>query len=258
MPPSATPTPAPSTPAGTTTPPPPGETPNPGTTEPPAVAARAADFVGTTAVLKRQVLRIKLTCLLGGRISLRRNGRSIATKRFACVGRAAHPKLTLTRKQARRTRSAGTARLRLTAGGQSRTQTLTVVRRSPSAAHAATTVFGPLTDVWGCGNLLHDFAGLVHTNTSNVTETYYYSYWRWVHGYGWDWAILPWQVATVAPGNVLTWAPTSSDRWTPNYYYASAAWFYSSVTGQYSMTWLLPRSRDLTAQIYGSYWCLPG
>ncbi len=208
--------------------------------------------------MKRRVLRVGLTCLVGGKVSLRHSNRSIATKRFACVAGSAHPKLKLTRKQAHRVRSAGKARLRLTAGGRSRTATLAVVRRAPTTASAASTAFAPLTDVWGCGNLLHEWAGLVHTNTSNQTETFYYSYWRWVHPYGWDWAPLPWQVATVAPGGIFTWAPTTSNAWTPHYYYATAAWFYSSVTGEYTMSWLLPRSRDLTAQIYGTYWCYPG
>lgn len=209
-------------------------------------------------MLKRRVLRIKLTCLLRGKVSLLRKGHPIATKNFTCVDGAANPKLRLSSNQARRLRRAGKTRVRLTAGGRSQTKTLTVARSSPTMARATTTVFGPLSDVWGCGNFAHEFTGLIHTNDSNMTETYYFSYWRWVHGYGWDWMILPWNVATVAPGEVLAWGPTHSDRWTPNYYYATAAWFYSSVTGDYSMTWLLPRSRDLTAQIYGTYWCFPG
>jgi hypothetical protein len=255
--PAATPTPAAGTP-GTPTPPPPSGTPGPGANEPPSVAANAADFAGDTAVLKRRALRVNLQCLVPGKVSLRRSGRSIATKRFTCAAGSAHPKLRLTRKQAVLVRRAGKARVRLTAGGRSRTATLTVVRRAPTSASTATTVFDPISDVWGCGNLLHEWAGLVHTNTSNTTETFYYSYWRWVHGYGWDWAPLPWQVTTVAPGGVITWAPVTSERWAPHYYYATAAWFYSSVTGEYSMSWLLPRSRDLTAAIYGTYWCFPG
>lgn len=251
-----TPTPAPGTPdPGTPTPPPENGNPSHGT--PTAVALRAADFAGNTVVMKRRVLRVSLTCLVGGKVSLRRSGRSIATKRFTCVAGSAHPKLRLTRKQAHRVRSAGKARLRLTAGGRARTETLAVVRRAPTVAAAASAAFAPLTEVWGCGNYLHEFTGLIHTNTSNQTETFYYSYWRWVHGYGWDWAIRPWEVTTVAPGGIFAWGPTYSDRWAPGYYYATAAWFYSSVTGEYSMSWLLPRSRDLTAQIYGTYWCLP-
>jgi hypothetical protein len=262
-PPAAVPAPTPvpgTTDPGTTdpgTPPPPVVEDPGGTTPPPNVAAHPADFARTTVTLRRRVLRIELTCLLSGKVVLLRSGRVVATKGFTCRDGASTARLKLSGTGARRVRHAGKARMRVTAGGQSQTSTLTVVRSSPAAARMATSVFSPLSDVWGCGLYGHDFAGLVHTNTSNVTETYYFSYWRWVHGFGWDWAIRPWQVVTVAPGNVFTWSSLYTPGWTPGYYYASAAWFWSSLTNSYSMMWLLPYSRDGFAGVYINYYCHP-
>jgi hypothetical protein len=242
---------------GAPAPPPPGASVPPTSTTPPVtVAPQNQGVTVSRAVLKGRVLRVKLVCSRSGVLLVRRLHRTVARKAFACKDSAAQLKVRLSKRMARRVRSTGRVHVIVRSGAQVLRLTLSV-NRGARAMSAAIIQDPPIEGTWDCWYDGHqDLDGLIHTNTSNVTETFYYSNWRYVYGYGYDWAWSGWQAVTVQPGGSVPMPSLHDFGWPSGYWYAVASWFYSSVTGNYSYAWRLTRQLDVNARLVrNSYWC---